>query len=63
MSAAIKLFINEKDILNKLSDDDRKKYNKCVFHEAKTNSDGSELTFVCLLFNDNDNNDEQLKED
>lgn len=50
----LSVFINEEDILNRLSEEDRARFNRCVFYDARRNLDGSGITIDCLLINDND---------
>lgn len=47
----LSVYIEPKDILNKLSDEDREKFNTCVFTDVHRESDGS-VTIDCIVFND-----------
>ena len=47
----VKVYITPDDILNRLSDRDRERFNKCVFTDvAKDTHNGIEIS--CLLFDD-----------
>jgi hypothetical protein len=44
-------YIKPEDILNKLSEEDRSRFNRCVFTDVEKWVDGS-IEISCLLFND-----------
>ena len=46
-------YIEPRDILNKLSEEDRKRFNQCVFSDVTKARDGS-LEIYCVFFNDQD---------
>ena len=46
----IKVYIGPEDIIDKLSDEDKKKFNQCVFTDATREKDGS-ITIDCVVFN------------
>ena len=48
-----KLYIEPRDILRMLSEEDRARFNQCVFSDARIAEDGS-LEMYCLFFNDQD---------
>lgn len=47
----LKVYITPEDILNKLSDKDKKRFNKCVFTDVTKDTFNS-VEIACLLFND-----------
>ena len=47
----VKVYIEPEDILNKLSEKDRDRFNKCVFTDVVKGMDGS-VEISCLLFDD-----------
>lgn len=47
----LKVYITPEDILNKLSEKDKKRFNKCVFADVEKNTFDS-VEISCLLFND-----------
>ena len=47
----IKVYLTPNDILDKLSEKDRDKFNKCVFTDVVKEMDGS-VEISCLLFDD-----------
>ena len=49
----LKVYIEPKDILNKLSDEDKERFNQCVFTNVIRCMDGS-VEIECVLFNDQD---------
>ena len=48
----VKVYITPEDVLNKLSTNDRNKFDQCVFTDVVKSIDGS-IEISCLLFNDN----------
>lgn len=51
--AAMCFYITSQDILDKLSDADKKKYTDCAFIKAEVNNFGDEVTLYCRLFTSN----------
>ena len=49
----LKVYITPEDIIDKLSDEDKAKFNQCVFTDVYKERDGS-ITIDCVLFNDPD---------
>ena len=49
----LKVYITPEDIINKLSDEDKKRFNQCVFTDATRERDGS-ITIDCVVFDDQD---------
>ena len=49
----LKVYITPEDIIDKLSDDDKERFNQCVFTDVIKEKDGS-ITIDCVLFNDSD---------
>lgn len=49
----LSVYIEPKDILNRLSDEDKKKFNQCVFTDVHRGQDGS-ITIDCIVFDDLD---------
>lgn len=47
----VKVYITPDDILNKLSDRDRERFNKCIFTDVIKDMDGG-IEISCLLFDD-----------
>ena len=47
------IYIQPEDIVNKFSDEDKKKFNQCVFTDVRKDFDGG-VTIDCLVFNDPD---------
>lgn len=47
----LSVYIEPKDILEKLSDEDRERFNACVFTDVHRGQDGS-VTIDCIVFND-----------
>lgn len=45
----VKVYIEPKDILNKLSDEDKQRFNQCVFTDIHKCMDGS-VEIDCILF-------------
>ena len=46
----LKVYITPDDIIDKLSDEDKKRFSQCVFTDVKKEMDGS-VTIGCVLFN------------
>lgn len=55
MLYGVKVYIKPEDVLNKLSEEDQKRFNKCVFTDVRKEPDGVEIS--CLLFNDKINSE------
>ena len=49
----VTFYIKPEDILDKLSEEDKARFNQCVFYDINKNLDGS-INIDCLLFNDRD---------
>lgn len=49
----LKVYITPEDIIDKLSDEDKKRFNQCVFTDIAKERDGS-ITIDCVVFNDSD---------
>ena len=49
----LKVYITPEDIINKLSNEDKAKFNQCVFTDATKEVDGS-ITIDCIVFEDTD---------
>ena len=49
----LQVTIEPSDIIDKLSDEDKKRFNQCVFTDVMRNRDGS-ITIDCVVFNDPD---------
>ena len=45
----VKLYIEPEDIFNKLSEEDKNRFKKCVFDNAEKMPDGT-VEITCLLF-------------
>lgn len=48
-----KVYIKPEDILDKLSEEDKKRFNRCVFMDVSRQEDGT-AEMTCLLFKEND---------
>ena len=48
------VYIEPKDILDKLPEDLKKRFNQCVFTDVVRDSYGGGVALHCLLFNDQD---------
>lgn len=46
----VKVHIESEDILNKLSEEDRKIFNRCIFTDIEKKTESVEIS--CVLFND-----------
>lgn len=53
----LSFYITPEDVLEKLSEEDRARFNQCVFYDVNKNLDGS-IDVTCLLFNDHDKSNE-----
>ena len=51
----LSVYIEPKDILEKLSDEDKEKFNACVFTDIRREQDGS-VTIDCVVFDSSDPN-------
>lgn len=49
----LKVYITPKDIIDKLSNEDKKRFNQCVFTDVTREMDGS-ITIDCIVFDDPD---------
>ena len=49
----LKVYITPEDIINKLSDEDKERFNQCVFTDVTRGTDGS-ITIACIVFDDPD---------
>lgn len=49
----LKVYITPEDIIDKLSDEDKARFNQCVFTDVTKEMDGS-ITIDCIVFNDAD---------
>ncbi len=49
----LSVYITPEDIINKLSDEDKERFNQCVFTDVRRERDGS-ITIDCLVFDDPD---------
>lgn len=49
----LKVYITPEDIIDKLSDEDKKRFNQCVFTDVTKEADGS-ITIDCVVFDDPD---------
>ena len=47
----LQVYITSEDVLNKLSDKDRKRYNKCIFTDVIKHDD--RIDIACLLLSNN----------
>ena len=48
----VSVYIEPKDILDKLSEEDQKRFNQCVFTDIVKDPYGGGITIHCVLFND-----------
>lgn len=51
--SAICFYLTSQDILDRLSEEDKKKYAQCAFIKAEVNNFGDEVTLYCRLFTSN----------
>ena len=49
----LKVYITPEDIIGKLCDEDKARFNQCVFTDVTREVDGS-ITINCVVFNDSD---------
>lgn len=49
----LKVYITPEDIIDKLSDEDKERFNQCVFTDVTKGTDGS-ITIDCVVFDDPD---------
>lgn len=49
----LNVYITPDDIIEKLSNDDKERFNQCVFNDIIRENDGT-ITIRCILFNDPD---------
>lgn len=49
----LKVYITPEDIIDRLSDEDKKRFNQCVFTNVVRENDGS-ITIDCVVFDDPD---------
>ena len=49
----LSVYITPEDIIDKLSDEDKKRFNQCVFTDVVRGRDGS-ITIDCVVFDDPD---------
>ena len=49
----VSFYITPEDVLNKLTEENQKRFNKCIFTDVVKDRDGS-ITIECLLFNSED---------
>ena len=49
----LKVYITPEDIIDRLSDEDKVKFNQCVFTDVAREADGS-ITIDCVVFDDQD---------
>lgn len=50
----VSVYIEPKDVLEKLSEEDKKRFNQCVFTDVARDPYGGGVELNCLLFNDED---------
>ena len=49
----LSVYITPEDIIDKLSDEDKERFNQCVFTDIRRERDGS-ITIDCIVFDDPD---------
>ena len=49
----LSVYITPEDIIDKLYDEDKRRFNQCVFTDVKREGDGS-ITIDCVVFDDPD---------
>lgn len=49
----LRVYITPKDIIDRLCDEDKARFNQCVFTDVARERDGS-ITIDCVVFNDTD---------
>ena len=50
----VSVYIEPKDVLDKLSEEDQQRFNQCVFIDVQREPYGGGVTLNCLLFNSED---------
>lgn len=50
----ISVYIKPEDVLNKLTEEGQRCFNKCIFTDVIKDSYGGGITIECLLFNSED---------
>ena len=50
----LKVYITPEDIIDRLSAEDKKRFNQCVFTDVTKDSVGGGITIDCVLFDDLD---------
>ena len=50
----ISVYIESKDVLEQLSEEDKQRFNQCVFTDVDKDPYGGGVTIHCILFNDED---------
>ena len=55
----VSVYIEPKDILDKLSEEDKKRFNQCVFTDIVKDPYGGGVTIDCVLFNDENKPNEE----
>ena len=50
----LKVYIEPKDIIDRLSDEDKKRFNQCVFTDITKDIFSGGITIDCVLFDDKD---------
>lgn len=51
---AVKFYITPDDIIQRLSDEDKIKFNQCVFTNIQKEENDGSITVTCVLFHDTD---------
>ena len=49
----LRVYITPEDVMDKLCDEDKARFNKCMFTDVTRERDGS-ITIDCVVFNDSD---------
>lgn len=49
----LSVYVTPGDVLDRLSDEDKKRFNQCVFTDVHRGQDGS-VTIDCVVFDDSD---------
>lgn len=49
----LKVYITPDDVISRLSPEDKKRFNQCVFTDVEKEKDGT-ITIGCVVFNDPD---------
>ena len=50
----VSFYITPEDVLNKLTEEGQKRFNKCIFTDVIKDRYGSGITIECMLFNSED---------